>query len=438
MTFDELQGEINGSKTWAKRFFTLWGGQAFSILGSRLVSFALIWWLTQETGSAIVLATSTTITYLPNIFLGPFVGALVDRWNRRLVLILADAAVAVATLALAALFFFDMAEIWHVYVLMFLRALGGTFHWPAMTASMVLLVPDRHLARIAGVNQILDGGVNILGPALGAIMMETMTIQAVLAVDVLTALIAIGPLLFIHIPQPDTAGGNVKITPKVVLRDVAEGFKYVTSWRGLMTVISLAIVLNFLFNPTGTYLPLLITDHFKGGAWHLGVIESVSGTGMILGGVLLSVTGGFKRKVVNVLVGIVAMGVAAFVVGVTPANAFMLAAAAFFVTGMANVMLNGSANAMLQSIIKPDMQGRVFALLTAVSSACGPLGIMVAAPVVEKYGLQPWLIGVGVISLLAAGISPFLKDMMNIEEDADWRKQPAAAGQESLAADAES
>ncbi len=151
-----MDEEIIENRNWAKPFFTIWFGQAFSILGSKLVSFALVWWLTQKTGSATVLATSTIMIYLPQIFLGPFVGALVDRWNRRVVLIIADSAVALATLVLAFLFWVDVVELWHIYLIVFLRSLGGCFHFPAMQASTSLMVPDSHISR-GQVQSDMDG-----------------------------------------------------------------------------------------------------------------------------------------------------------------------------------------------------------------------------------------------------------------------------------------
>ena len=409
---------------WLKRFLIIWIGQAFSILGSRLVQFALVWWMTKETGSAVVLATSSTVTYLPQIFLGPFVGALVDRWNRRLVIIIADAAVAVATLVLAFLFLTGLIELWHIYALLFLRSLGGTFHWPAMQSSMSLLVPDKHLTRVAGFNQILDGGVNVLGPALGAILMEAMPIQGVLSIDVVTAMIAITPLLIIAIPQPVNESAVERITPRVVLKDVKEGFRYVAGWRGMLIILIFAMILNFLFAPTGTYLPLLVTDYFKGGVWHLGLIQSLSGAGMILGGLLLSVLGGFKRKVLNILVGMIVMGGTAVLVGVTPANLFILAAISYGIEGISNTFLNGGAFSLLQSLLRADMQGLVFGLISSATSICSPLGLLVSAPVVEKFGIQPWFIFCGIVSILMGLVSLMIPDVLKIEKvDADNSKQ---------------
>ena len=155
-------------ENWKKPFFLIWIGQSFSIIGSMLVQFALVWWMTQETGSAAVLATATIISILPQIFIGPFAGALVDRWNRKLVMIIADGSTALVTLALVLLFWSGHIQIWQLYIAMFIRAVGGTFHFPAMSASTSLMVPEKHLSRIAGINQSLNGVLNIIAPPLGA------------------------------------------------------------------------------------------------------------------------------------------------------------------------------------------------------------------------------------------------------------------------------
>jgi DHA3 family macrolide efflux protein-like MFS transporter len=139
---------LNNDPGWKKPFFIIWSGQVFSLLGSGLVQFALVWWLTQTTHSATVLASATMAAILPEIFLGSFAGALVDRWNRRLVMIAAGSAIALVTVLLALLFWSALIQPWHVFVILFLRSLGGVFHYNAMQASTSLMVPEQHLARI--------------------------------------------------------------------------------------------------------------------------------------------------------------------------------------------------------------------------------------------------------------------------------------------------
>ena len=181
---------IKEPERWAPRFFTIWTGQAFSLLGSQLVSFAVIWWLTQKTGSATVLATASLVGLLPQVILGPLTGALVDRWSRRLTMMIADGLIALATVILAVLFALGHVQIWQVYALLFVRSVCGGFHWPAMQASTSLMVPKEHLARIQGLNQMLQGGMNIASAPLGALLLAWLPMEGVLAIDVFTAMLA--------------------------------------------------------------------------------------------------------------------------------------------------------------------------------------------------------------------------------------------------------
>jgi MFS transporter, DHA3 family, macrolide efflux protein len=206
----------NLESNWKTRFFTIWVGQAISLLGSQIVQFALIWWLTRTTGSATVLAMASLAGLLPQIILGPLAGALVDRWNRKITMMVADGLVALATLALVVLFFTGLVEIWHVFGLMFIRSIGGSFQWPAMQASTSLMVPKKHLARIQGMNQTLNGSMSIAAAPLGALFIELLPMQGVLAIDIGTATIAILSLFFFTIPQPvrETSGGQPAAKPR--------------------------------------------------------------------------------------------------------------------------------------------------------------------------------------------------------------------------------
>src|SRR4030043_2426378 len=188
--------------SWALRFFTIWTGQAFSLFGSQLVSFTVIWCVTQTTGSATVLATASLVGLLPQVILGPFTGTQVDRWNRRIIMIVADGLIALSPIVLAILFALGHVQIWQVYALLFVRSVSGGFHWPAMQASTTLMVPKEHLPRSQGLNQMLQGGMSIASAPLGALLLVWLPMQGILAIDVVTALLAISPLFFFKIPPP--------------------------------------------------------------------------------------------------------------------------------------------------------------------------------------------------------------------------------------------
>jgi DHA3 family macrolide efflux protein-like MFS transporter len=406
-------------ENWAFRFFTIWTGQAFSLFGSALVQFALVWWLTRETGSATVLATATLVALLPQVVLGPFVGALVDRWNRRIIMIVADASIALATLVLFYLFASGQVQIWHIYGILAIRSLGGAFHGPAMTASTSLMVPNKHLARIAGANQTLQGLLNIFAPPLGALLIELISTQNVLLIDVGTAAFAILPLFFIPIPQPARharqASGEIEKTS--YMQDLREGFSYVVRWKGLLGIIILAMLLNFMLVPASSLLPLVITKVFNGGAPELGWAESVFGIGVIVGGVLLSIWGGFKRRIVTSFSGIIGIGLGIVLVGFVPATMFYLLLIAQFVVGFMQVFANGPLMAIMQSTVIPDMQGRVFSLLGAGATAMMPLSLLIAGPVSDTLGIRFWYIFGGTVCILMTIIAFFIPSIINIESN---------------------
>lgn len=404
---------------WHIPFFTIWTGQAFSLIGSQLAQFALVWWLTQTTGSATVLATATLVAILPGVVLGPFAGTLVDRWNRRKVMIVADGFVALVSAWLAYLFWTGSMSVWHIYLAMLARALGGAFHWPAMEASTSLMVPKEHLSRVAGLNQTIRGALNVIAPPLGALLLSLLPLHGIMGIDVVTAIIAISPLLFVTIPQPQrTAMAGAREGSKPSLwQEMGAGLRYVWEWPGLRAALVMAMIINFVVNPAFSLMPLLVTEHFKGGALQLGWLESGWGIGMVLGGLLLSVWGGFRRRVYTSLSGLVLSGIGIMGVGLAPESEFWLALAAIFVTGFMNPLVNGPLFAILQATVAPEMQGRVFTVVGSLSSAMMPLSLAVAGPVADAVGIRTWYVVGGVIFALIGAGSFFVPAIVNIEQN---------------------
>ena len=401
-------------ENWAARFFTVWTGQAFSLFGSALVQFALIWWLTQKSGSATVLAIATLAGMLPMILLGPFAGALVDRWNRRLIMILADALIAAATLVLVYLFATNRVQVWHVYAILGMRALGTAFHFPAMSASTPLMVPEDQLTRVNGLNQTLLGINGLIAPPVGALLIGVLPTQGILLIDVATAGLAILPLLFIPIPQPARAVADGASKPNL-LQDIREGFRYIRGWPGLVGIIFMALFLNFLLVPTAALSPILVTKHFGKGALELGLMNSAVGVGMLVGGVLLSVWGGFKKKIVTSIIGIISLGLAVLLVGSAPAQLFSLAVLGNFLVGAAIPITNGPIGALFQSLVRNDMQGRVMSLVNSAATAISPLGLLVAGPLSDALGTRVWFWAGGLICALIGIAGFFVPTVMNIE-----------------------
>ena len=408
------------SGRWASRFFTIWTGQALSLFGSALVQFSLIWWLTQESGSATVLAIATLVGLLPQILVGPFAGALVDRWNRRIIMILADGTIALFSLLLAYLFATGTVQIWHVYAVMAVRALGAAFHFPAMSATTPLMVPREQLTRINGLNQAVQGVNSLVAPVMGALLLSFMPTQGVLLVDVGTALLAILPLLFIAVPQPDRqVDAQARATKPSLLQDIRAALTYIRSLPGFTSIIFMALFLNFLLVPTAALTPLLVTKHFEKGAIELGLMESAMGIGIIAGGILLSVWGGFKRKIVTSLMGIIGLGVGVMLIGFAPAELFLVALAGNAILGFMLPMANGPMGALLQAIVRPDMQGRVMSLLTSGATAMSPIGLLIAGPFSDRLGIQVWFWAGGILCVLIAVRALFVPVIMNVENQRD-------------------
>jgi len=411
---------------WAARFFTIWAGQAVSLIGSSLVQFALVWWMTRTTGSATVLATASLIAMLPQIFLAPFAGALIDRWNRKMVMIVADSLIALATLVLIYLFAAGRESIWAVYTILFIRSAGGAFHYPAMQASTSLMVPKAQLARVAGLNQTLNGIVNIISPPLGALLIGLLPMQGVLATDVITAILAVSILVVVAIPQPprQLAQANGTARKTSYWQDLREGWTYLISWPGLLAVALLAMIINFLLTPASSLIPLMVTKVFQKGALELGWVDAAFGLGIIIGGLVLSAWGGFKKRIVTSLMGIIGIGVGILVFGLLPTNLFYVSLISALLLGSMQVMANGPLSAIFQSAVDPDMQGRVLTLVGAGATAMSPLSLLVAGPVSDWLGIRTWYLLGGSACIIMAVIAIFIPVVMNIEEN----RQKSLAG----------
>jgi len=416
------QFSIQANKSWKTPFFIIWGGQSLSILGSQLVQFALIWYLTIKTGSATVLATASLVGMLPNVILGPFIGTLVDRWNRRWIMLLADSLVALATIVLATLFALDMAEVWQIFVIIFIRSLSGAFHSNAMRASTSLMVPVEHLTRIQGFNQMLNGGLNVISAPLGALLLGLLSIQGILSIDVVTALFAILPLVFIQVPQPEQNAANTEKT--TVWTDFKAGLRYIISWPGLLIIGLMTVGINFTIIPAFSLLPLMVKDYFGGSAIHLSWVESAMGVGMIAGGALLGVWGGFSRKILTSLIGLMGMGAGTLILALAPSSAISLAVGGALLVGLMTPITMGPFFAVIQTNVEPDMQARVFSLLSSVGTGFTPLGLVIAGPFADRVGIQAWFLLGGILCIFMAVTGLFIPAVMNMEKKGNILLEP--------------
>jgi DHA3 family macrolide efflux protein-like MFS transporter len=395
-----------------RKFFTLWSSQAASLFGSAVVGFALAWYLAKETGSATILSTAMMVNFIPQIVLGPFIGPYIDRWNRKKIMIYGDLITALLTLVLVVLFYTDTIQIWHIYVVMAGRSTSGSFQRPALGASIPMIVPEKHLARANGLFMTLQGIINIVGPPTGAFLMEALEMQWVLSVDIITAIIAVGFLLPLAIPQPPRATLAIKFN---VIGDMVQGFRYVASWRGLMFLVILAATLNFFAAPVNALLPLVVTKYLGADVLKLGWLQTAFGIGVITSGLILGVWGGFKRRIFTCLIGLMIWGISITAFGFITESLFFMGLALMLIAGFGLTMNNASVGAILQTTVARDIQGRVYSLVGSVSAAVVPIGLAIAGPLADAIGVRTmWYIsGTAILILVTAGF--FSRDLMNIE-----------------------
>ncbi len=396
----------------------IWVGQAFSLFGSAVVQFALIWHLTNKTGLASVLTTATLAGKLPEIFLGPFVGALVDRWNRKTVMIAADGGIALVTLALVMLLMFDRLQIWHIYVALALRSIGSAFHWPAIEASTAMMVPPEHLTRIAGWNTMLYSACAIVGPISGAFLLNLLPLQLVLLVDILGALVACLLLLPIPIPRPQRIMGEVE--KPHLLRETAAGWNALRAVKGLLPLTLCCALVSLFESPPLALTPLFVTEHFGGGIWHLGAVETALGIGTFSGSILLGIWGGFRRKIHTVLLACFLSGASFLAMGLLPSTGFPALLVATVTLGMSGAVYYAPYIALLQTKIDPALQGRVISVAQSLLSMATPFALLVAGPTADIFGIQPWFWISGGAILAVTAVCFFLPSVMSVEQ-ADHR-----------------
>ncbi|MBI3162015.1 MAG: MFS transporter, partial [Chloroflexi bacterium] len=254
--------------------------------------------------------------------------------------------------------------------------------------------------------------------------------QGILFIDVGTALFGVLPLLFLSIPQPARELDSEGKHKTSVMQDMKEGFAYIAAWPGLMAIIIMALMANFLLTPTGSLMPLLVTKHFGLGAFEFGLMDSIWAFGMVLGGIILSVWGGFRKKIVTAMGGVIGIGLGVLMVGIAPANMFWLAVAGMTLSGMMNPLTNGPLGAIMQANVRPEMQGRVMGVVISLSTLMTPLSLVIAGPVSDAIGIRTWYWIAGLLCLLMGVGSFFTPLIMNVEQNRNGQAQheaPSAA-----------
>ncbi len=306
-----------------------------------------------------------------------------------------------------------------------MRALAGIFQGPAETASVSLMVPKDQLTRLGGINQVVNGLTETFSPALGALLMELLPIQGVLAVDIVTAAIAILMLVFmVKVPEPKKIPSTQRVTPQSLLADVKSGFQYIVTWPGLLIVMLIASSINLFMAPVGNLMPLMVTEYFKGGATELAWLQAAMGIGAILGGALLGVWGGFKRKVNTVIIGILGISISVLAIGFVSPIGYLTALLFSGFTGIMLSFANGSFGPLLQTKVPSEKQGRVFTVLSSISLGLMPIGLLLSAPIADRFGVMTvYRIG-GALGMIIAIFGLANKHVMTLDNQLPGGKLP--------------
>lgn len=358
-------------------FFTVWGGQLVSVLGSTMTAFALQFWVFSETGSVSSLAMVALAFTIPATVVSPFAGALVDRWDRRKVMLVSDAVAGAASLTVVALYSADALSVWHIYLMVGINSMANAFQMPAWLASIPLLVPKPHLGRANGLVQLNEGLSLVMAPALAGALLLWSGLGAVLLIDVVTFLVGVATLGAVRFPSPVA---DAATSTGSVVGDARAGWRYIRDRRGLFGLLWMYASVNFTLSFGNVlYIPLVISFASEAAA---GGVMSAAGFGAIAGSVAVSIWGGPKRLVRGTIVAISAAGLGIMSAGLRPSLA-LIAVSAFCL--MAAVPVANTASQVLwQTKVPPAVQGRVFAIRRMISQAISPIAILLAGPLADR------------------------------------------------------
>ena len=374
-------------------FSTVWLGQLVSLLGSGLTEFALGVWIYMRTGSATQFALSFLFSSFPRIVLSPFAGALVDRWDRRHTMMLSDLGAGLTTLVIAGLLWTQQLDVWHIYLLMGISSIFSTFQRPAYAASITVLVPAKHLGRANGMVGVAHSAASLLAPGLAGFLITAAGIEYVLLIDVATFLFAVTTLLAVRfppVPAPAQDADTPRLLSRSLVREISDGWRCIASQPGLLGLTITFAAASFFGITTEVLITPYVLSFSTPAA--LGVIASVSGAGLLTGGLAMSVWGGPRRLVYGILGFELLVSLATIFVGATPS--LWLVGSAVFVYFATIALGDDCSHTFWQRKIPPAMQGRVFALRQMITLSTFPLGIVLIAPLAE-YVFEPLLVAGG-------------------------------------------
>ncbi len=386
-----------------RTFAVLWFGQLVSLIGSGITRFALGVWVYEKTGSATQFTLIAVSVSLPGLLIAPFAGALVDRWDRRKVMLAADLGSGLGTLLIAALYWSDALEIWHIYLVVASGSLLSSFQLPAYMAATTLLVPKRHFSRSSGMIQLGQASASLVAAPIAGALFTVIGLGGIILIDVATFLFAVSTLLFIHVPPPPASKAG-KQSRGSLWQEAISGWKFIRLRPGLHGLLLYFAALNLAFS-IAFVLVIPLVRSFASVAL-LGIVMAIQSSGQLTGSLTLTITGGPRRRIRAILICGFLLGVSLIGVGLQPAT--WSVAISLFLMMFCFAFTSGCSQAIWQSKVPPDIQGRVFAARRLIAQITSPIGFFLAGPLAD-YVFGPLMVEGGALASTAGrllGVGP--------------------------------
>ncbi|WP_130862756.1 MFS transporter [Bacilliculturomica massiliensis] len=387
------------------RFLT---AQTISLFGSSIVQYAIVWYITLTTSSGKMLTLSTACGFLPQILISLFAGVWIDRYDRKKLIMISDTVIAAVTLLLAVSFMTGHKSIWLLFCVLAVRSAGTGIQTPAVNAVIPQMVPQEQLMKINGIQSALSSLMMFLSPAVSGAVLSVAPLEAALLIDVITAAVGVGITAAIPIRPHVRAGVNVTS----YIGELRDGLAYLKENGLIRRLLVFQLVVLFLISPSAFLTPLMVSRSFGTEVWRLTASEMTYSLGMILGGILIAVWGGFREKIrtVNLAGGLYGL----LMIGLGTMPVFSLYLLCNGLIGITSPCYNGSVTVIIQEKAAPEMHGRVFSFMQIASSCSLPLGMMLFGPLADVFEVQNILITAGTlvaaVCALACGTSYFSRD----------------------------
>jgi DHA3 family macrolide efflux protein-like MFS transporter len=366
-------------------FTMVWLGQIVSVLATNMSAFALTIWVFEKTGSATALAWVQVFFITPLLIISPFAGVMVDRHNRKLMMMMSDLTAGLGTIAILVLQAFGILEVWHLYAAAVLQGLGNAFQWPAYSAAISTMIPKEQYGRANGMMSLIEMGPGILAPMLAGALLPVIHLTGILSLDVVTFVLAISILFFVHIPQPARTAEGAQ-GQGTIFKEAVFGFRYIFARPSLLGLQLVFFFGNLCAGIAYTLVAPMILLRTGNDSVSLGLVQSAGAIGGVVGGVAMSAWGGFKRRVHGVLAGWMMSGFFFSLMGLGTSLSLWIAASVL--STILVPLINGSNQAIWQAKVAPDVQGRVFSARRLIAWMTNPISPLIAG-MLGDYVLEP-------------------------------------------------